>query len=129
MSMTNTKDFPTLDALSAITGVLVTPRGIGAACEVLDFMTGEGLYTHQLPRVGREAQAFMVKRIPTLLTTCEEAKQVTRENYRDWQTVWLARHGETMTIARMGIEDHEPIDALSELAEMIPPERRVIVTR
>lgn len=125
--MSDTKNFPTLDALSALTGSLVTPKGIGAVYEVLDFMTGEGLFTHQLPRVSREAQAFMLKRLPALAETCEEAKQVTRDNYQHWQAVWLARHGETITLARMGIDDHEPIDPISELAEMVPPERRIIV--
>lgn len=125
--MTDTKDFPTLDALSAITGSLVSPKGIGCVYEVLNFMTGENLYTHQLPRVSKEAQAFMCKRLPALVATCAEAKQVTRENYRQWQATWLARHGETLTVARMGIEDHEPIDPLSELAEKVPPDRRIVV--
>lgn len=125
--MNETKDFPTLDALSALTGSLVTPRGIGAVYEVLNFMTGESVYTHQIPRISREAQAFMLKRLPDLATTYSEADQVTPENYRTWQVTWLARHGETMTLARMGIEDHEPIDPVSELAEMVPPERRIII--
>lgn len=127
-NMTETKDFPTLDALSALTGTLVTPKGIGAVYEVLNWMTGESVYTHQIPRISQEAQAFMLKRLPDLAATCQEAEQVTPENYRHWQAVWLARHGETMTLPRMGIEDHEPIDPVSELAEMVPPERRIIVT-
>lgn len=125
--MSDTKDFPTLDALSALVGSLVSPNGIGAVYEVLNWMTEESVYTHQIPRIGREAQAFMLKRLPALAETCEEAKQVTRDNYQHWQAVWLARHGETITLARMGIEDHEVIDPISELAEMVPPERRIIV--
>jgi hypothetical protein len=125
--MTDTKDFPTLDALSALTGSLVSPAGIGAVYEVLNFMTGESVYTHQIPRISREAQAFMCKRLPDLVATCQEAAQVTPENYREWQARWLARHGDTITVARMGIEDHEPIDPLSELAEKVPPERRIVL--
>lgn len=125
--MTDTKDFPTLDALSAITGVLVSNKGIGCIYEVLNFMTGENLYTHQLPRVGREAQAFMCKRLAGLAETCEESKLVTRENYPEWQARWLARHGETITVTRMNVDDHESIDSLSELAEKVPPKRRIVL--
>jgi hypothetical protein len=41
------KEFPTAEVLSAITGHLVCE--IGGVYRVLNWMTGENLFTHQLP--------------------------------------------------------------------------------
>ncbi len=123
----DSKAFPTCAVLSAITGRLVCD--IGSVYEVLNFMTGESLFTHQLPRVSREAWAFMVKKRPDLQQAYDEAKtQVNKDNWQGWAKTWSERYGATMEVCRMGIEDHESIDPLSEIAEMVSPERRIIVT-
>lgn len=48
-----TKSFHIGDVLSAMTGTLVSPRHIGGVYDVLNWMTGESLMTHQLPRASR----------------------------------------------------------------------------
>lgn len=122
-----TKTFGTLDVISAITGVLVTPRHMDGVYEVLNWMTGESLFTHQLPRIGREAQAAMLERNPDLGPLFREAKEVTRENWREWGRRWLDRYGPTMKVHRLTRDEHEARDALSELAEFAPPEKRIMV--
>lgn len=125
--MTTTKAFPTADALSAITGVIVSEKKIGAVYEVLNWMSGESLFTHQLPRVCGEAQAAAIKLQPALEAACKEAEQVTTENWREWAATWVDRYGETITLPKMGADDHERIDPISEIAEKIPPERIMVV--
>lgn len=122
-----TKDFPTLDVLSTITGVLVSEGGIGGVYEVLNFMTGEGVYTHQLPRIGREATKAMVAQRPDLAAAVAEADQVNSGNWREWAAKWVERYGPTIAVPRMTVDEHESIDPLSELAEKVPPERRIVV--
>lgn len=125
--MPETKDFPTLDVLSAATGVLVSESGIGAIYEVLNWMTGESLFTHQLPRVGREAQPVILALHPELRAAYEEAEQVTPANWKHWAARWKSRYGETISVPKMNLGQHESIDPLSELAEKVHPDRIIPV--
>lgn len=108
-------------------GVLITSEGIGAVYEVLNWMTGESLYTHQLPRVSREAQPVLLKMYPDLALTIAERDQVDAGNWRAWRAKWIERHGATMAVPKFTAADHEAIDALSELAERVHPSRIVVV--
>lgn len=120
-----TKAFPTADVLSTITGRLMGE--MGGVYEVCNWMTGENVFTHQLPRICREAVPVVISFRPDLAKAVEEAQQVNPENYRDWLVTWITRYGETINVPRFTAEEHERIDPLSELIEMVPPEKIVIV--
>lgn len=124
-----TKVFPTGDVLSAATGYLVTLSGIGAVYEVLNWMTGESLYTHQIPRVGEEAAAALLAMYPELAEAYAEAEQVTPENWQQWLATWTARYGESIAVPKFTAEEHERIDPVSELAEKVPPDRIVLISK
>jgi hypothetical protein len=124
-AVSETKEFPTADVLSCVTGRLM--GDIGGVYEVLNWMTGGSVYTHQIPRISREAQAVMRKLRPDLEAAISEAKQVTPENYREWLAVWTDRYGPTITVPRMDHDQHERIDPLSELVEKVHPDRIVVV--
>ena len=121
-----TKEFPTRDVLSTITGRLMGE--MGGVYEVLNWMTGESVYTHQIPRISREAQPAILALHPDLEPTIAEAEQVTQENYLTWRTTWEERYGATITVPKMTIAEHERIDPLSELAEKVSPDRIAIVS-
>lgn len=89
-----TRPFPTLDVLSAISGVMVTQdfAGIGA---VLTEMSGESVYTHQIPRISREARAVMLRVHPEISEAIRESKEITRENWSLFANRWLERYGAT----------------------------------
>lgn len=123
--MTETQAFPTADVLSTITGRLM--GDIGGVYRVLEFMTGHPVFTHQIPRISREATPVAVALHPTLAQACTEAEQVTPDNYRDWLATWLDRYGPEITVPRMDREQHEDIDPLSELAEKIHPDRIIVI--
>lgn len=122
-----TKDFPTADVLSTITGVLVSAGGIGGVYEVLNWMTWESVYTHQIPRISREAQSAMLAFRPELSVACEEAEQVNRDNWRQWLETWEARYGTAIAVVKMGADDHESIDPISELAEHVHPDKIIVI--
>lgn len=119
------RDFPTTDVLSTITGRLMGK--IGGVYEVLNWMTGESVYTHQLPRISREARPVLIAAHPVLSQAIEEAEQVTQDNYRDWLAKWLDRYGETIAVPRFAAAEHESIDPLSELAERVHPDKIIVV--
>ena len=111
------KEFDLCDVLSAATGVLISERGIGAVYDVLNFWTGERLFTHQLPRVGREFKEGLKAAHPELAPVFDEAKNITRDNWREFANDWTARFGATISITPATESDHQHIDALSELTE------------
>src|SRR3989344_6645903 len=64
-----TKEFHLGDVLSITTGRLVSPRHIDGVYDILTFMTGDTLFTHQLPRASDECKPYLVKQFPQLAAT------------------------------------------------------------
>jgi hypothetical protein len=120
-----TKDFPIGAVLSVFTGRLL--RDIGGVYDVLNFMSGESLFTHQLPRVGEEAEPVILAMHPQLAAAKDEAEHVNRDNWRDWLATWTDRYGATIAVPQMTIAEHERIDPMSELAEKVDPSRIIVV--
>lgn len=120
-----TKEFPTADVLSTVTGILVSK--IGGVYEVLNWMTGESVFTHQIPRISREAQPVLVSAHPLLQQAIDEAEQVTTENWKEWLQRWEDRYGPTIAVPKMTADDHESIDPLSEAAEIMHPDKIITV--
>ncbi|WP_309083741.1 hypothetical protein [Chelativorans sp.] len=125
--MRKLKDFPTGAVLSVVTGRLVSENHIDGVYEVLNWMTGKSLYTHQLPRVSREAEPLILALHPDLAHAKEEAEQVNGDNWREWLATWKARYGETIGVPKMTIAEHERIDPLSELSEKVHPDRIAVL--
>lgn len=119
------KEFPTRDVLSTITGRLM--GDIGGVYQVLNWMTGESVYTHQLPRISREAVPVILAHTPELAGAIEEAEDVTPENYLQYRDSWEKRYGATLSVPKMTIAEHERIDPLSELAEKVSPDRTIVI--
>ena len=122
-----TKEFPIGAVLSVVTGRLVSENHIAGVYEVLNFMTGESLYTHQLPRVSEEAEPVILAMHPQLAEAKAEAEQVNGDNWREWLSTWTARYGATIAVPRLTIAQHERIDPQSELAEKVHPSRIIVV--
>lgn len=119
------RDFHIGDILSVTTGCLVSPRMINGVYDILNFMTGESLFTHQLPRVCGEAVPVILRQHPQLANVCTEG--VDADSWRGWLDARIAEFGEMLPIERMTVDEHERIDALSELAEKVSPDRIIVV--
>lgn len=97
--MTETKSFHIGDVLSITTGVLVSHDHIGGVYNILDWMTGETLMTHQLPRASRACKPVLTKAFlqlseiipPTYLGTDSDAifkwLDMQGEQYGEWHEV------------------------------------------
>lgn len=123
--MNETKDFPTSGVLSTITGRLM--GDIGEVYEVLNWMTGESVFTHQIPRISREAQPVIIAAHPQLAAAISEAEQVNPDNFRTWLKTWVERYGATISVPKFNVDQHEQIDPVSELAEKVHPDRIITV--
>lgn len=60
------KKFHVADVLTVTTGCMVSPRGIEAVYDILNFMTGDSLFTHQLVRACNVATPVLLARFPQL---------------------------------------------------------------
>ncbi len=128
--MSETRDFHLGDILSITTGKLVSTSGqhpIDGVYTILNFMSGDNLFTHQLPRVSKEAAPVILAQHPQLATV--DASSVNSTNWRAWLDEQIARFGATLPIAAMTADEHEYRDAESEAAEMVHPSKiiRVVV--
>lgn len=122
------KKFHIGDILSITTGRLVSPRLMEGMYDILGYMSGEQLWTHQLPRVSRECKPYLLEQHPQLKDV--DASNVTPENHKAWLAEQVAKFGEELPVSRLPWEAHERIDPLSELAEKVHPDRIIpIVTR
>lgn len=122
---TTPKAFPTADVIGTITGRLLGK--IDGIYQVSEFMCGEPVWTHRLPRVGREIQPVVLRQHPQLAPVIEEAETVTRDNWQECLARWIERFGPTIALRPMTADDHESIDPISELAEKVHPDRIVVV--
>ena len=113
--------------LSILTGRLMCE--FGDMHEVIEKLAAEPIWTLQLIRVCEELKPVILICHPTLEAAIEEAKQVTKENYNEWNDRWIERYGPELLLPIMADpEEHERIDPVSELAEMgVPPEKTIII--
>lgn len=54
------------DVLSVTTGRVVSTRGMSGIYDILNFMTGDNLFTHQLPRADKECKPYLLEQFPQL---------------------------------------------------------------
>ena len=54
------------DVLSITTGLLLSPRHMDGIYDILNFMTGDNLFTPQLPRAKDECKPYLLEQFPQL---------------------------------------------------------------
>jgi hypothetical protein len=126
MSTTDqTRDFHIGDIISAMTGKLVSPRHIGGVYDVLNYMTGDELFTHQLPRASRECEPHLREQHPDLAAIVfPDWSGLTSDNAEATVMAWLAEQvavfGETRPVRALPADDHTSINPITELKMMRP---------
>lgn len=130
--MGKSRDFHLGDILSITTGRLVSPRHVGGVYDILNFLTGDNLFTHQLPRAERECKPYVLKQHPCLKEI--DASPVTPDNWRAWLDRQIETFGETLPIEPIaaatkpdGSPVHEHRNPITELCEKVGPEKVVVV--
>lgn len=123
--MSESKQFHLGNVLSITTSRLVSNRHMHGVYDILNFMTQDNLYTHQLPRACRECAPVLLQQHPQLATITGE--DVTAENFKSWLEEKCAEFGETLLVTQMPEHAHEFIDPLSELAETVRPSKIIVV--
>ena len=114
------------EALTLATGIAFT-ENFDRVHELVEWMAGEPTWTHQIPRVGREIEAWMKRRWPELAAI--DVSTVTPENWRRWLAARVEEMGAEFTLERMPGDDHRQIDPLTEGVEVFgkPPVAVIVV--
>jgi hypothetical protein len=122
-----TRSFHIGDILTITTGLLVSPRHMGGVYDLLNWMTGDDLFTHQLPRACDECAPTLRVQHPDLAAietpTFPQGGAETAVNA--WLGEQVARFGEYREVTPLATGEHTRIDPLAELA-MNHPDVQVI---
>lgn len=121
------REFHLGDVLSVTTGFLVAPRGMEAMYDLLSFMTGDSLFTHQLPRACDECAPDLLRQHPKLAEVEVPAKFADEAHALAWLAEQVAVFGERLDVAPLAEADHTRIDPLTELASMVGTDRIITV--
>jgi hypothetical protein len=92
------RTFPTADAVSALAGVVVSDRKMDAVYEVLGYVVGGAVWTHQLP----DAMELARQRapMPEWLRTLDTSR-CTPSTWREWIAEVIEQHGSTVEIGTL----------------------------
>lgn len=125
----NTQTFPLGTILTVTTGRLLCD--MDDLYKILEFMAGEPVWTHQLPRVSDEATPHLLAQFPRLkeIEVPEQFEGDTREELQEAVFEWLDKqieiYGNSFTVRPLPTEDHTSIDPISEI-RMIRPDMPVV---
>jgi hypothetical protein len=102
---------------------------IGKVYEVLNYMTGDNLFTHQLPRAAKECRPILIKKHPWLTEYIETVQpKVTPENVREVIAECEAWWGSEVAVDELSAAgDHDFKEPLQELCEMVGPDRVIAI--
>lgn len=114
-----TKTFHVGDILSITTDKLVSPEHIGGVYKILNHLTADNLFTHQLPRAGRECEPYLRACFPDL-AAIEAPDFEGEEHVFRWLAEIVEKHGETREVEPMRDGIHEYRNPLAEAEEMMP---------
>lgn len=127
--MTETKAFHLGDVLSVTTGRLVSHDHIDGVYNILSWMTGEPLMTHQLPRAFEPAKNVILVTFPILRRIEYPEGLETPEDIFEWVDKQAEGFGQWWEIPKIPEGVFEHINPISELVDLMGPDRVHLVEK
>lgn len=121
------KLFHISDVLSITTGRLVSTRHMQGVYEILNYMTGENLYTHQLPRASRECAPAILAAHPDLATITVPDDLADDGVRGTWLRVQAKRFGWHVKVPRLPKREPQYDTPIADAIEMMGDPTKVIV--
>lgn len=122
-----TRDFDLGDILSITTGKLVSPRHVDGIYDILNYMTGDSLMTHQLPRGMTECQGPLLAQLPQLADIVTPDFHGSKDEVYAWLDTQKAIYGDVLPVAPLAEGEHSFQNPIEELCDMVGPERVIVV--
>lgn len=122
-----TRDFHLSDVLSVITGKLLSPDGMDGLYNILRWMTGEDVYTHQIPSVGDICGPVLLDQHPELRAVTVPGKFGGEDDALRWLAGQISVYGETLPVTPLPLGAYERGDLLEEATDLIGADRVTVV--
>jgi hypothetical protein len=113
------------DVLSVTTERLVSPNGVGGVYRILNHLTGDDLFTHQLPRAVDACKPAVLAQHPQLADVEVPGDFGGEAGVRSWLAEQVAVYGERLEVTP--VAGWEPRDPIAELVERVGADRVVPV--
>lgn len=113
------------DILSVTTARLISPRLMEGVYDILNYMTGEDLFTHQLPRASRACRPHLLKQFPQLANVNYE--DINEENWQERLDALAREFGETLEVEPLPKGVYIPINPITEAEVMKGDPSKVII--
>lgn len=104
-------DFHLGDVLSITTDRLLSPVGIGGVQQLLEFMTGDAVMTHQMPRVADECRPFLLAQHPQLAEAVPPPEFTDHAHVYRWLADQVSRYGVTVDVQPLAAGVHVRVAA------------------
>lgn len=124
--MTTLRTFPLADILTMTTGRLLSPRRMDAVYDLANWMTGDNLMTHQLPRAADACGPALLAQHPQL-QGIEPPHDLDVPNLMAWVANAEREHGEELPVVPLAEGQWGRRNPIEELCDMIGPERVYVV--
>ncbi len=111
------------DVLSITTGRLVSLRHMQGVHEILDYMTGDTLFSHQLPRAERACQPALQAQHPQLKDV--DVSGVNKNNWRSWLDEQVSLYSEELPVHPLKLWNH--VNPITELVDMVGKDKIIVV--
>ena len=112
------------DIFTVITGRLMSPRQMDGLREILNFMTGDRVFTQQIERALKECKYSLLEQYPQLNNL--DTSGLTSEKWQDWLNQQIEIFGEYLTVRPLPEGQHEFRDPLKEAVEVAGDTDKVI---
>jgi hypothetical protein len=136
------KEFHLGDILSITHERLVSPRHMGGVYDILNYMTGDDLFTHQLPRACRVCRPILLKQHPRLATPevdfevaklgemlqTPSGKADPKALVDGWLFTMTLEYGEMLPVEPLRPADYEHHDPIQEAEETVGKDKVIVVS-
>jgi hypothetical protein len=124
--MDGDKQFHIGDILSITTGILVAPDGIGNVYKILNHMTGDNLFTHQLPRAAKECRPYLLVRHAWLKSV--DDSELTSARWRLWLDEQAEKYGEYHAVSPLAKSVTSHTNPLQEAIDLVGEDGVIVVS-
>ncbi|MFC7344575.1 hypothetical protein [Saccharopolyspora griseoalba] len=115
------KKFHVADLVSITSGRVVSPRHIQAFYDVVDFVSGQKHWTHQLGRAAEEVvKPELLRQLPWL-ANIEPPALKSEKDVNEWAESVAKQYGEMHAVVQMSTGAYVNRDPVAELIEMQGP--------
>lgn len=119
-----TREFPLADALSVTTEKLLSRRHMDGIYEILSYMTGQSLFTHQLGDACDKAKPALISQHPQL-AELQPPDGLDRADLMAWLVEAERVHGETIKVTPLSDWEHR--DPIEDLCDKVGAEKAFVV--